>query len=358
MINFFRLRQKSSTLRFRLLLAIGLIIFFCQTISVLWLWHESKEQIELLVNGALNNSNPHKYVQQEVHEALASLAFPSTMMIIMTLLICFHAIKRITSPLSVLQRHLEERHEDQLTSIDYHSSVREIDAVTHAINRLVLRLSTSLDRERLFTADVAHELRTPLAGLRLHLELLEKQHGIDVQKLINRLDQMTSSVAQLLQLARIGQSFSSGGYQQVALIKEVIEPMKHELETMLSLHQQTLLLNLPGEVVVQGDATLLRMLLRNLVENAHRYSPMASCITVRVEKLPFPALVVEDEGCGIDVSKRGELSKAFVRMDSRYGGIGLGLSIVTRIVQLHKGQFFLENRENLPGCRAKILFSI
>ena len=65
-------------------------------------------------------------------------------------------------------------------------------------------------------------------------------------------------------------------------------------------------------------------------------------------------MAVEDEGPGIDESKCGELSKSFVRMDSRYGGIGLGLSIVSRITQLHHGQFFLQNREGTSGTRARV----
>jgi len=228
--------------------------------------------------------------------------------------------------------------------------------VTQAINSLVSRLTGSIERERLFTADVAHELRTPLAGLRLHLELLERKHALDLQPLIQRLDQMTLSVTQLLQLARVGQSFTSGNYQSVALKQDVILPMEPELHTMLLSRQQTLRLAMHDEVIVRGDATLLRMLLRNLVENAHRYSPEHSVISVTISHGALPMLMVQDEGPGIDESKRGELSKAFTRMDSRYGGIGLGLSIVTRIVQLHQAQFFLENRPQQVGCQARIVF--
>ena len=93
------------------------------------------------------------------------------------------------------------------------------------------------------------------------------------------------------------------------------------------------------------------MILRNLAENAHRYSPEQTAITLRVDGADA-VLSVEDEGPGIDESQSGELSKAFVRMDSRYGGTGLGLSIVNRIVQLHDGQFFLQNRSPLAGVRA------
>lgn len=224
-----------------------------------------------------------------------------------------------------------------------------------ALNDLVSRLTSTLDNERLFTADVAHELRTPLAGVRLHLELLAKTHHIDVAPLVARLDQMMESVSQLLQLARAGQSFSSGNYQHVKLLEDVILPSYDELSTMLDQRQQTLLLpESAADITVQGDATLLRMLLRNLVENAHRYSPQGSNIMIKLQEDGGAVMAVEDEGPGIDESKCGELSKAFVRMDSRYGGIGLGLSIVSRITQLHHGQFFLQNRQETSGTRAWI----
>ncbi len=98
------------------------------------------------------------------------------------------------------------------------------------------------------------------------------------------------------------------------------------------------------------------MILRNLVENAHRYSPEGSTIRVSVKAGLMPVMAVEDEGPGIDEAKSGELSKAFVRMDSRYGGIGLGLSIVTRIAQLHDAQFFCitdSRRGSARGCYSR-----
>ncbi|MDU4126975.1 two-component system sensor histidine kinase PmrB [Pantoea sp.] len=349
-------RIDHRSMRFRLILTIGLILLVFQVISVAWLWHESKEQIQFLVEAQLQKRNMDRHVEREVHEAVASLAVPSLVMISLTLLLCYQAVKWITRPLYQLQRELENRSEENLDPIACHSPVQEIDAVTQAINQLVARLNNSLERERLFTADVAHELRTPLAGLRLHLELIERNSDVNVQPLLQRLDQMTNSVSQLLQLARAGQSFTSGTYQNVALIEDVILPMEAELSTMLDAHQQTLTLDLPQDIFVRGDATLLKMLLRNLVENAHRYSPKKSAITLRLASGEQPTLTVEDKGPGIDESKSGELSKAFIRMDSRYGGIGLGLSIVSRIVQLHRFQFFLENRRDRSGCRAVIKF--
>ncbi|EKE4056738.1 TPA: two-component system sensor histidine kinase PmrB [Klebsiella pneumoniae] len=345
------------TMRHRLLLTIGAILVVCQLISVFWLWHESKEQIQLLVASAIEGHNNQKHVEHEVREAVASLLVPSLLIVGLALYISMLAVRKITRPLSRLQSELENRTPDNLTPIVLSESVPEVTAVTTALNQLVSRLNLTLDRERLFTADVAHELRTPLAGLRLHLELLAKVHGMGVDPLIQRLDQMTTSISQLLQLARVGQSFSAGSYQQVLLLDDVVKPLQDELEAMLAQRQQRLLLtDIENEAVVSGDATLIGVILRNLVENAHRYSPEGSTIRVSVKAGLMPVMAVEDEGPGIDEAKSGELSKAFVRMDSRYGGIGLGLSIVTRIAQLHDAQFFLHNRQPGPGVRAWVLF--
>ena len=353
--------SETWTMRHRLLLTIGTILVVCQLISVFWLWHESKEQIQLLVASAIEGHNNQKHVEHEVREAVASLLIPSLLIVGLALYISLVAVRKITRPLSNLQTELESRTPDNLQPITLTESVPEVTAVTTAINQLVSRLNLTLDRERLFTADVAHELRTPLAGLRLHLELMAKVHHVEVGQLIQRLDQMTNSISQLLQLARVGQSFSAGSYQRVLLQEDVVEPIRGELESMLEQRQQTLELALPDgddakDVVVSGDATLLRVVLRNLVENAHRYSPAGSKIKIAIQAGTTPVMAVEDEGPGIDEAKSGELSKAFVRMDSRYGGIGLGLSIVTRIVQLHDAQFFLHNRQPGPGVRGWIQF--
>lgn len=357
-MNLTRFLHRPMTLRQRLMLTIGLILLVFQLISTFWLWHESIEQIQLFEQALRENRNNDRHILHEIREAVASLIVPAVFMVSLALIICYQAVRRITRPLADLQKELETRTADNLTPIDIHSSTIEIDAVVTALNQLVTRLTTTLENERLFTADVAHELRTPLSGVRLHLELLSKAHNVDVAPLVARLDQMMDSVSQLLQLARVGQSFSSGNYQHVKLLDDVILPSYDELSTMLDQRQQTLLLPDSAEdVTVRGDATLLRMLLRNLVENAHRYSPKGTAITISLNTDNDAIMAVEDEGPGIDESKCGKLSEAFVRMDSRYGGIGLGLSIVSRITQLHRGQFFLHNREGTSGTRAWVILN-
>lgn len=357
-MNLKRFLHQPMTLRRRLMITIGMILLVFQLISTFWLWHESTEQIQLFEQALRDNRNNDRHIMHEIREAVASLIVPSVFMVGLTLFICYQAVRRITRPLANLQQELETRTADNLSPIEIHSSTVEIEAVVSALNQLVNRLTATIENERMFTADVAHELRTPLSGVRLHLELLSKTHNVDVAPLLGRLDQMMDSVSQLLQLARVGQSFSSGNYQQVRLLEDVILPSYDELSTMLEQREQTLLLpESQDDAIVQGDATLLRMLLRNLVENAHRYSPEGTtiAITLNVDDEATMTMAVEDEGPGIDESKCGELSKAFVRMDSRYGGIGLGLSIVSRITQLHHGQFFLQNRRGTTGTRASVL---
>lgn len=330
---------------------------FCQICSMLWLWHESKEQVDLMVQAILENKNNVRHIHKEIRDAVFSLVIPSSIMILLTLTLCYQAVTWIIRPLFDIKELLHNRSEDNLEPLPSKNSVIEIDAVAAALNQLISKLKASLDRERLFTADVAHELRTPLAGLKLHLELLQSQHNAAVIPLIFRLDQMSESVSQLLHLARVGHSFSEGKYQSFCLLHDVIHPLHFEITSMLSGRKQILSVMTNESWPVRGDATLIQVLLRNLLENASRYSPDGSTISINVRADPEIELFVEDEGPGIDLKTSGELTKAFKRMDSRYGGIGLGLSIVTRISQLHNAQFFIENREDRSGCRALVRFN-
>ncbi len=346
------------SMRIRLMLAIAGIVFVCQFFSGIWLWHESREQVDILVYEAVHQVNQHHHYQNEIYEAIASLTVPSLIIMLSTLFFCWLAIKKVIRPLGTLTGHLSQRTEADLHPVPAFSNTSEVAAVIEAINLLMNRLNLTLERERQFTADVAHELRTPLAGLRLHLELIEKQHQLNLSQLKTRLDQMTASVVQLLMLARAGQSFAAGDYQQVSL-QSIVSALRPELEEQLASRQQQLTITLPAqELVVAGDATLLRLVMRNLIENAHRYSHQHAQIGLMLQRDDLHIrLTVTDDGPGIDQTRAHELNKAFVRMDSRYDGAGLGLNIVQRICQLHHASFTLSNRQP-HGCQAQVVLPV
>lgn len=331
---------------------LALILLVCQMMSAAWLWHESREQISFLVNETLSAHTRNEHVEEEIREAIASLLLPSLVMVCFTLLLSFWAISWIIRPLKSLQNSLSERSADNLTPLPQFSDMEEIAAITQALNQLLGRLDQTLQQERLFTADAAHELRTPLAGLRLHLELLEQQGVSQGQMLVQRIDQLMHVIEQLLMLSRAGQALASGHYQDVTWMT-VYQPLHLEIIEMLSLRQQTLNITGNMQLEAQGDPVLLRLMVRNLLENASRYSPEGSLITLSAQREKGgSSLTVRDEGPGIAPSTSDILVQPFRRMDQRYGGSGLGLNIVLRITQLHHGELRLTNRDDHSGLEA------
>lgn len=339
-------------MRRRLLIMLALILLSCQMMSAAWLWHESREQIGFLVNETLSAHSRNEHVEGEIREAIASLLLPSLVMVCFTLLLSFWAISWIVRPLKLLQNSLSERSADNLTPLPHFSDMDEIAAVTRALNQLLGRLDHTLQQERLFTADAAHELRTPLAGLRLHLELLGQQGVAQGPMLVERIDQLMHVIEQLLMLSRAGQALAGGHYQVVSW-ETVFKPLELEMNEMLAGRQQTLEVTGDLSLEVQGDAVLLRLMVRNLIENASRYSPEGSHITLMAQQeQDGSSFTVRDEGPGIDPAASQELTKAFRRMDQRFGGSGLGLNIVQRITQLHHGELRLTNRHDRQGLDA------
>lgn len=329
-----------NSMRRRLMILLAVILLFFQLISVVWLWHESREQISFLVSETLSAKARNNHVEKEIREAIASLLVPSLVMVSFTLLFSFWAVTWITRPLNQLRDSLANRSADNLTPLPMYSDMEEIGAVTTSLNQLLARLDHTIQQERLFTADAAHELRTPLAGIRLHLELMAQAGSAQAKSLINRIDQLMHTVEQLLMLARAGQAMASGHYDTLVWTENIIAPLGLEHEAK----EHKVIWPEKSPLTVQGDAVLLRLMLRNLLENAARYSPTGTTITIRVTQQDDGTEVsVIDQGPGIDEAHRQSITEPFRRLDQRYGGSGLGLSIVQRIVQLHHGKLTLEN---------------
>ncbi len=345
-----------KSLRAHLMGILALIIVVTQGISIFWVWHESREQVVQLVRLAQDPDHSPGRLEAEERETMEALLIPSFVQCLMTLIVAYVGISWVVQPLGRLTRLLQARSSSNLEPISLERSPLEVQAFTTALNELMGRLAQALKRERQFSADVAHELRTPLAGIRLNLELLEQSGVTGVAPLLARLDGLHRTVEQLLSMSRLEQNFIIGLNTRVELAGEVIRPLQADIEEMLRRSGQHARFELqPGWV--KGDTELLRMLLRNLVENAGRYGKPGGEVLIRLqpegERLELSVL---DQGPGVAPEKLAGLTDAFTRLDSRGAGIGLGLNIVARVCELHKARLEIVNRSPESGLCVRVTF--
>lgn len=352
-----------KSLRGRLLVAVGLIMVLAQAVSIAWVWHESREQIDLLVEKALETTDRtpeaiEKHIQNEVYETIAALSLPALVTIVLALLLVFAAVTRLTRPLRLLVKQIQTRtpYHLQALPMDERAST-EIQTVTQTINQLLGRLEQGMENERRFTADVAHELRTPLAGLRLNLELMAQKGEQQADKLVARIDLMMISIEQLLQLARAGQKLLEGHGEPFDLIADVISPAQMEWDEDPS-SPFPMVVTAPPHAQVMGDSGLIYVLLRNLLENSRRYAPQSAQVDVRVLELPDGAVTLEvlDEGPGVPQERIAVLTQRFTRLDQTQKGHGLGLNIAGRIAQVHQALLEIENRRDHTGLLVRVRF--
>lgn len=236
---------------------------------------------------------------------------------------------------------------------------REVFGLVQAVNGLLDRLQRGLARERRFTADAAHELRTPLAALKVHAynlhhanddaERAQSQAHLDAGIL-----RMERLVAQLLALSRIESSGTASERTSIDLA-DVVRHHEHDARALGAIDHKQIRLTLEA-TTVEGDAAAIDALVRNLIDNAVRYAPPGGRIDVRVGRDGDRAtLVVEDSGPGIPEDARERVFERFHReLGTGVEGSGLGLAIVAEALQLHGGAIALDTSPTLGGLRATV----
>ena len=355
-----------SSLRARLLFMLALIMLITQAISVLWLWHESQEQIVELVKLAQDPAYSDEELRGEERETIEALFIPTLLLGGLGLLAAGLAISWVTRPLARLAQDLNERSSNNLQPIQLGDAGSELMVVTGALNELLARLAYGLQRERQFTADVAHELRTPLAGIRLNLELMQQSGVEGIAPLLARLDGLHRTVEQLLAMARLEYKYLSGVTGSFNFRDDVILPMESEIHELLAGRGLYLTTDISLESL-PGEAALIRMLVRNLLENCSRYADPHSQIwltlkpvTVQAEdsEAHFAELTVRDVGPGVDTTRLEQLTSVFTRLDSRGSGVGLGLNIVSRVCELHRAKLEFTNCESPRGLKVTVRFPL
>jgi two-component system OmpR family sensor kinase/two-component system sensor histidine kinase QseC len=252
------------------------------------------------------------------------------------------------APLERLAGEVRSRDAGSLAPVPTGGLPDEVAPLARALNALLDRLKRSLDTQREFVADAAHELRSPLTALKLQLRLLrhagdDAERAAAVDAIGAGIDRAARLIEQLLTLAR-----SEPGAAPLAF--EPVDLAEVARETLAAMHPfaldrgSELILEAEQPVIVAGDRASLAALVRNLVDNALRYSPPQTRVDVRVwDESGSAWLRVDDAGPGIPASERGRVFDRFYRRDSsREEGTGLGLAIVRTVADRHDAQLSLD----------------
>lgn len=218
---------------------------------------------------------------------------------------------------------------------------REILPLVHAVNSALDRIEAGFRIQRDFTADAAHELRTPLAVLRAHIETLPDPATREA--LVRDVDSMTQLVGQLLAVAR-AEALTVAMDEEADLNTVAVDVCSFLAPMALKQRRMIEVIAAPGDCPVTANAEAVFNALRNLVENALTHAPPDTTVTVRVEA---PAILrVEDRGPGVPAELRERIFQRFWRAERRKSGSGLGLAIVREIMQAHGGRVEVDDR---PG---------
>lgn len=228
---------------------------------------------------------------------------------------------------------------------------KEFASVAATINTILAKLDHSLQLQKQFTSDVAHELRTPLAVLLLEISQLPPGAARDRVK--TDLKELSHLIDELLRFAQAEDVMASevGKLDIVAVTRKVVEEAVPEA---LAKRQMLELNSTIESLIVSGNNSLLKIAIRNLIGNAIKYAPSKTVVSVAIK--PGPLVVVDDCGPGIPPEHRDHVFERFWRMDRQSGnGAGVGLALVQRIAQLHDGSIHTEER---PGGGTRMILSL
>lgn len=305
---------------------------------------------------------------RQVLEMASQAVIPFFVLFPLLLSLIFVSVRRGLEPLDQLAADVSTRSLDNLTVVTADAAPLESRPLVDAINDLLRRLARTLENERRFTADAAHELRTPLAVVKVQAQVaLGSGEGADrdhaLQQVVAGTDRATRLVEQLLRMARLD-PLASVPDPQATDLSELVRQVVAEQYVAHPDTRARLQVEVADEVSVRANRELLGAAMRNLIDNALRYAPASSAAVVflRHDDEGRIELGVADAGAGVSPEALARLGERFYRGEdgalngahvAKPTGSGLGLAIVGRIAQLHGGRLVLRNREQ-GGFEASI----
>jgi len=288
------------------------------------------------------------------------LLAPLALLVAVMWLLMPAALNRALAPLDTWGRDLRARHEQDLHAVPTRALPDELRPLGDALNTLLARVDALLHDQRALLADVAHELNTPLAAIKLQAQLARRSAETEAQRraAFDELDRgiarATHLVAQLLQIARLEPGVREHHPEPLRLDRLAADAVG-SFSALADERDIDLGLTPSEALTVLGDPHDLRVLLDNLLDNALRHTPRGSRVDVEVRGEGDVAwLSVGDNGPGIPVTDRERALQRFARLQpGKTTGSGLGLAIVAQIVQRHRGQLRLEDAPG-GGLRVRV----
>ncbi len=294
---------------------------------------------------------------------VTGVLLPQFAIIPIAVILVWLGLSRGIAPLNQLQRLIRRRRPSDLSPISVSGVPEEVRPLIVAFNDMMARLEENLQAQQRFIADAAHQMRTPLTGLRMQTDLaLMETDPAQVHRSLVQISQSAERAShlinQLLSLAR-----AEASYEKIYAVERV--DLEALLRTMLSdfvprARQKNIDFGLEttgAPLVIEGNPVLLGELLKNLIDNAIKYTPEGGCVTVRTIATECAIVEVEDTGVGVPEADRERVFERFYRvLGSTESGSGLGLPIVREIADLHRATVSLIPNPSGKGTIAQVVF--
>lgn len=307
---------------------------------------------------------------QLANEIVKGVILPQFVILPIAVVLVWFGLSRGIRPLAELQKRIRLRRPDDLSAIEAHTAPEEIAPLLNSFNDLLQRLEQNVSAQKRFIADAAHQMKTPLAGLRMQAELaLREQDPKNIQRSLHLLahstERATRLINQLLALAKAESEVDSAArFHEVDLNELVRSTVAEWIERAMPKAIDLGVELAPYPIKIMGSDLLLHELLSNLLDNALRYSPAKSIVTVRVglDAATHKALLeVEDNGPGIPHEERERVFERFYRVlntntDGSTDGSGLGLAIVREITSQHDADIHICEPRQGQGTRFLLQF--
>jgi two-component system, OmpR family, sensor histidine kinase TctE len=294
---------------------------------------------------------------------VTGVLLPQFAIIPIAVILVWLGLSRGIAPLNQLQRLIRRRRPSDLSPIAVTGVPEEVRPLIIAFNEMMARLEENLQAQQRFIADAAHQMRTPLTGLRMQTDLaLMETDPLQVHRSLEHISQSAERAShlinQLLSLAR-----AEASYEKIYAVERV--DLEVLLRAMLSdfvprARQKSIDFGLETTgfpLIIDGNPVLLGELLKNLIDNAIKYTPEGGCVTVRTIATERAIIEVEDTGMGVPDADRERVFERFYRvLGSSESGSGLGLPIVREIAELHRAKVSLIPNPCGKGTIAQVVF--